>query len=251
VNYNDKAPWPIAADGTGLSLQRFSATGYANDPTNWVAAAPSPGASVSQDSDGDGIPDWWEIANGLDPYDPADAQLDPDGDGLTNLQEYQMSTNPHDAHSGLRFDSVGPAANGTNIVFTFMAISNFVYTIESCPALGSGVWVSLQEIAAAPTNRLVEVAVPRTGPARYFRLRTPSQVVQLLRFNSIQPLAGSQIVLTFNTSANQACTVERAANLSAISWTVVTNFPAAPTNRVVQVVTPSSGPGGFYRLRSP
>lgn len=47
------------------------------------------------DSDGDGMPDWWEVANGLNPYDPTDAALDPDGDGLTNLQEYQLGTNPH------------------------------------------------------------------------------------------------------------------------------------------------------------
>jgi len=47
------------------------------------------------DSDGDGMPDAYEIANGLNPYDPTDAALDPDGDGLTNLQEYLLGTNPH------------------------------------------------------------------------------------------------------------------------------------------------------------
>ena len=41
------------------------------------------------------MPDAWEIANGLNPYDPSDASLDPDGDGLTNLQEYLLGTNPH------------------------------------------------------------------------------------------------------------------------------------------------------------
>jgi Bacterial TSP3 repeat/Carboxypeptidase regulatory-like domain/Bacterial Ig-like domain (group 2) len=50
---------------------------------------------ASLDSDGDGMPDTWEIANGLNPFDPTDAGLDPDGDGLTNLQEYQLGTNPH------------------------------------------------------------------------------------------------------------------------------------------------------------
>ena len=46
------------------------------------------------DSDGDGMPDVYEIANGLNPFDPTDASQDPDGDGLTNLQEYQLGTNP-------------------------------------------------------------------------------------------------------------------------------------------------------------
>ena len=51
--------------------------------------------SALLDSDGDGMPDEWEIANGLNPHDPTDAGQDPDGDGLTNLQEYLHGTNPH------------------------------------------------------------------------------------------------------------------------------------------------------------
>ena len=39
------------------------------------------------DSDGDGILDDIEIANGLNPNDPVDAREDADGDGLTNKQE--------------------------------------------------------------------------------------------------------------------------------------------------------------------
>ena len=48
------------------------------------------------DADGDGMPDWWEVAHGLNPL-VNDAALDPDGDGLTNLQEYQNGTDPHAA----------------------------------------------------------------------------------------------------------------------------------------------------------
>jgi len=45
VRYNNRVPWPVEADGTGLSLERFAATAFGNEPRNWRAATPggSPG----------------------------------------------------------------------------------------------------------------------------------------------------------------------------------------------------------------
>jgi hypothetical protein len=50
--------------------------------------------SYVQDTDGDGLPDQWELAFGLDPNAPGDEMLDPDGDGLINLLEYRYGTLP-------------------------------------------------------------------------------------------------------------------------------------------------------------
>jgi len=99
------------------NLQRFSPTGFVFSS----ALLLSPGsytytlgardaiygelASVTRtltvfavgDGDGDGMPDAWETAHGLNPDDPSDAGLDPDSDGLTNLEEYQNNTDPNDS----------------------------------------------------------------------------------------------------------------------------------------------------------
>jgi hypothetical protein len=37
-------PWPVQADGQGFSLTRTVPSDYGNDPANWHAASPSPGA---------------------------------------------------------------------------------------------------------------------------------------------------------------------------------------------------------------
>ena len=41
-----------------------------------------------KDTDGDGMPDEWEIENGLNPNDPSDAVKDCTGDGYTNIEKY-------------------------------------------------------------------------------------------------------------------------------------------------------------------
>ncbi|NQE04836.1 hypothetical protein C5S32_03100 [ANME-1 cluster archaeon GoMg1] len=48
------------------------------------------------DTDGDGIPDRWEVDHELNPYDPSGANLDYNYDNLTNLEEYKKRWDPWD-----------------------------------------------------------------------------------------------------------------------------------------------------------
>ena len=52
--------------------------------------------AVPVDSDGDGMPDQWEIKNNLNPKDPKDGAMDADGDVYTNVEEYLNGTNPQE-----------------------------------------------------------------------------------------------------------------------------------------------------------
>ena len=46
------------------------------------------------DTDGDGIPDEWEVSHGLDPKSKDDGVLDRNRDGYTNVEEYLNSLVP-------------------------------------------------------------------------------------------------------------------------------------------------------------
>lgn len=57
------------------------------------------GNNADNDDDDDGMPDQFEIDNGLDPLDPSDANEDADGDGSTNLEEFLAGTDLNSATS--------------------------------------------------------------------------------------------------------------------------------------------------------
>ena len=63
--------------------------GLSNVQAHVRTGALLPGA----DSDGDGMPDGWESAHGLDPA-TANATADTDGDGVTDLDEYRQGRDP-------------------------------------------------------------------------------------------------------------------------------------------------------------
>jgi len=71
---------------------------FPNDPNESVDTdGDGIGNNADTDDDGDTMPDAYELANGLDPLNAADAAADADGDGFTNLEEFQAGTDPQNA----------------------------------------------------------------------------------------------------------------------------------------------------------
>lgn len=120
--------------------------------------------NVNGDTDGDGMRDSWEYANGLDATDPSDAGIDSDGDGVSNLDEYlaaAINTAPTAELSSVSLDE--------DTSHSFVA-GEFGYTdidgdaltavrIDTLPSVGSLSYNSVavtagQEIGAASLNLL-------------------------------------------------------------------------------------------------
>jgi hypothetical protein len=124
------------------------------------------------DSDGDGLPDEWELANGFNTNDVSNASLDSDGDGMSNWQEYIAGTEPTNALSYLWVKQTNTP--GVSSVF-FPAISNKTYTVQFRDNLAGAPWSSLADIVARGSNRLEVISDPTWTTNRFYRLVTPWQ----------------------------------------------------------------------------
>jgi hypothetical protein len=138
--------------------------------------------TVVDDTDKDGLPDEYEALypGFLGASDAADAARDQDGDGMTNLAEYIAGTDPTDALSFLRVESIQVAGGGTQL--ELYARSNRTYTVEFRESVGLGTWQSLTNLPAQPTDRLeiIQDPYPATG-SRIYRIATPVRADRAIR----------------------------------------------------------------------
>ena len=142
--YDNSAPWPVAADGQGPSLEVVNTGGNYNNGSNWRAS--------------------YEIG-GTPGYEGSG--VDTDGDGQPDSHEVLFGTNPNDPNS--RFAAV-VVNQGDHSDISFPTVIGRQYRTEYCDDLPTGVWSPLQTVTAVGTSTTV---IDNTSPKpakRFYRV---------------------------------------------------------------------------------
>lgn len=135
---------------------------------------PTPGVAnvLDADLDDDGLPDDWELANGLDPGNPRDALADDDRDGRSNLDEFRAGTGPRDAASVLALEATPGVGGGMTLGFE--ARPGRSYAIQARSSLDVP-WVDVGVFPAVSVARRHALGIPPDdAAARFFRVVTPA-----------------------------------------------------------------------------
>ena len=123
-----------------------------------------------QDTDGDGLPDVWELANNLNPNNPGDAVIDSDGDGMNNRWELRAGTDPDDSDSSLKMgiNTTNSADMTFGMVLKWTSVPYRLYTIERATDLMQGFSVIASDIIGIPPENLYkDVTATNAGPYFY------------------------------------------------------------------------------------
>jgi hypothetical protein len=148
---------PTAGEGVTLRATDPVSGQSGQSPTIAIIAA-------LLDTDGDGMPNAWESANGLNPF-VQDAASDLDGDGFSNLQELALGTAANNAASAFRV--TGPVIDAAGVTLTWQAVAGRIYQIQSSPEL-DGNWAMHSPPRLATTDGVMTHTVPRDGAPRLF-----------------------------------------------------------------------------------
>jgi hypothetical protein len=117
----DSNVFPNGAGGDGADIGAFEV-----NPFNGII-----------DSDGDGMPDEFEVF-----FDVDDPNADPDGDGDNNLTEYRNRTNPRD-NSSYQLRIISIVRSGNDIVIIFNAVAGKTFRLERKDTLTDLDWLSI------------------------------------------------------------------------------------------------------------
>ena len=103
--------------------------------------------------------DVWEKLFGLDHSDASDAFLDTDGDGSLNIEEFLAQTDPTNAESKLRLDSLSLSDDGNRAIVRFQAQSGVTYAIETTAFIQSNAWKEIARTTPTTAPDLLEISL--------------------------------------------------------------------------------------------
>ncbi len=122
---------------------------------------------VSEDTDGDGIPDLWE-AETFGDLAACDGGSDHDRDGISDRDEWRSGSDPRDRRSGLRAMGITGPGGGGDMTLRFRTSPGQTYLLQSSTDL-VGPWADEGEYFSAGDE--VTVAVPASiGRSKFWRL---------------------------------------------------------------------------------
>jgi hypothetical protein len=106
------------------------------------------GSTPPADTDGDGLPDWWEnwYFSSVEACDPSG---DPDADGMHNWQEYVAGTDPTAAGSLLRIDVVSAPPD---FQIRWPSVLGRLYTVERSTNAVNYAAIGVDILATPPVN---------------------------------------------------------------------------------------------------
>jgi len=110
---------------TATNIAMVSASTPDPNLANNTASRVTSGLGPINDSDGDGMPNWWETLYGLGGGSLFGANGDPDGDGVRNFDEWLADTLPQNAASFFHIETVSVEGNVTTLAFQSSPIRRY------------------------------------------------------------------------------------------------------------------------------
>ena len=169
--------WYLGGLRDGAALALYLATGETAGRAWFTGGARDGQASVfladqvnplDRDSDGDGLPDWWELAY-FDWITNASPRAHSDGDGLDDGSEFTADTDPLDAHSYFHLFML---QHESPWAIAFTCSPARVYTLQTTDDLKTGAWQNVEGMIQQPgeADGRMTISVGNATGCGFFRI---------------------------------------------------------------------------------